>query len=257
MIMRSNQSIGEIIRYFRLIKNLSQKELSEYVIVTESAVSSWERGLTKPGLDIAMKLSKDMQMSLEEFYFLPFQNLADDHQVELFQTLKLTRGYLDVSSIDYEVISETLRVDLTIKGMTIDASYIQSEIDFSVHVKGERNRPYKFEIIEISPEKVQLSPELESMTLGSTVIRFSYYFKMNPLSQLKFIIQENGHLFEMMIEEEVLGFILQSQAIDTAIHLSPSLIDKITKAFLFIFKSNPEEIPNYLSHYLTLEKGHE
>jgi transcriptional regulator with XRE-family HTH domain len=257
MIMRSNQSIGEIIRYFRLIKNISQKELAEYLNVTESAVSSWERGLTKPGLDIAMKLSKDMQMSLEEFYFLPAQNLAEDHEVELFQTLKLTRGYLDVTHIGYDPQSSSLRVDLSIRGMTIDATYIQSEIDFSMHIKGERSRPYQFEIFESHPEKILLSPELESIPLGSTTIQFSYYFNVPELSHIKFIIRENGHLYEMGIEEEVLGFILQNQSIDMAIHLSPSLIDKITKAFLFIFKSKPEDIPKYLSHYLTLEKGHD
>lgn len=257
MIMRSNQSIGEIIRYFRLIKNISQKELSEYLNVTDSAVSSWERALSRPGIDIAIKLAHDMQMSLEEFFFLPNKINAESNKVELFETLKISRCYFDVISILFDSNNQSLRVDVEIRGMTIDAKYIKSEINLSIEIEDQLIRPYKFEIYKPNQENFNFSPELESIPFGSTKIRFSYYFKVDPPKKIKFNIQENGHRFHIVIEEVMLSFIFQDQSNDQALNMSPSTIDEITKAFLYIFKTNPEEIPKYLSYFSTLEKGHD
>lgn len=256
MEMRSNQSIGEIIRYFRLIKNLSQKELATYLNVTESAVSSWERGLSKPGLDIALKLSHEMQMRLEEFYFIPAEKPADNHQFDLFETLKLSRGYCDVHHISYHS-DGLLRIDLSLQGMTIDATYVQSEIDFKLYINGQKIKHQKYEFTDSSPRKVMLSPELENVPIAQPTAIVSYYFQVDGLTPMQFIIHENGQSYEILIEEEVLAFILQTQDIDRSLNLSPQMIDKITKAFLFIFKTQPESVPDYLAHYLNLKEGRE
>jgi hypothetical protein len=50
-MLKSSKSIGELIYYYRLVKNYSQNDLANALNVTVSAVSSWERGVNKPGVE--------------------------------------------------------------------------------------------------------------------------------------------------------------------------------------------------------------
>ena len=61
----------EIIRKKRMEKNLSQKDLAEYLGVTSSAVSKWEKGKALPDVTLLGPLARLLKVSLEEL--LSFQ----------------------------------------------------------------------------------------------------------------------------------------------------------------------------------------
>ena len=64
-------SMQEIIRKKRMEKNLSQKDLAEYLGVTSSAVSKWEKGKALPDVTLLGPLARLLKVSLEEL--LSFQ----------------------------------------------------------------------------------------------------------------------------------------------------------------------------------------
>ena len=45
-------------------KNLSQRELAEYLHITDKAVSKWERGISFPDITILIPLSEVLNVSL-------------------------------------------------------------------------------------------------------------------------------------------------------------------------------------------------
>ena len=61
-------SMQEIIRKKRMEKNLSQKDLAEYLGVTASAVSKWEKGKALPDVTLLGPLARLLKVSLEELH---------------------------------------------------------------------------------------------------------------------------------------------------------------------------------------------
>ena len=45
-------------------KNMSQKDLAEYLHITDKAISKWERGLSFPDITILIPLSEVLDVSL-------------------------------------------------------------------------------------------------------------------------------------------------------------------------------------------------
>ena len=45
-------------------RNLSQRELAEYLHITDKAVSKWERGISFPDITILIPLSEALNVSL-------------------------------------------------------------------------------------------------------------------------------------------------------------------------------------------------
>ena len=58
--------IGDNIRYYRKINNMSQEELAEKLDVTRQSVSLWESGQTQPSLDNIIALSKLFGVSTDD-----------------------------------------------------------------------------------------------------------------------------------------------------------------------------------------------
>ena len=56
--------IGRFIAQKRKERNLSQRELAEYLHITDKAISKWERGLSFPDITILIPLSKVLDVSL-------------------------------------------------------------------------------------------------------------------------------------------------------------------------------------------------
>lgn len=57
--------LNDKIKNLRINKRWTQKELAEKLHISEDAVSSWERGINTPPLDMAKNLSKVFDISLE------------------------------------------------------------------------------------------------------------------------------------------------------------------------------------------------
>lgn len=56
--------IGRFIAQKRKERNLSQRELAEYLHITDKAISKWERGLSFPDITILIPLSEVLDVSL-------------------------------------------------------------------------------------------------------------------------------------------------------------------------------------------------
>ena len=55
---------GRFIAKKRKEKNISQKELAEYLHITDKAISKWERGLSFPDITILIPLSEVRNVSV-------------------------------------------------------------------------------------------------------------------------------------------------------------------------------------------------
>lgn len=58
------QKTGNFISEKRKEKNMSQRELAEYLHITDKAISKWERGLSFPDITILIPLSEVLNVSL-------------------------------------------------------------------------------------------------------------------------------------------------------------------------------------------------
>ena len=61
-----NQKIGNFIKELRKEKNLTQKELADKLLITDRAVSKWERGLSCPDISLLDDLSNILGVSVIE-----------------------------------------------------------------------------------------------------------------------------------------------------------------------------------------------
>ena len=57
---------GSFIAKKRKERNMSQKQLAEYLHITDKAISKWERGLSFPDITILIPLSEALNVSLYE-----------------------------------------------------------------------------------------------------------------------------------------------------------------------------------------------
>ena len=55
---------GSFIAKKRKERNLSQRELAEYLHITDKAISKWERGLSFPDITVLIPLSEALNVSL-------------------------------------------------------------------------------------------------------------------------------------------------------------------------------------------------
>ena len=55
---------GSFIARKRKERKLSQKELAEYLHITDKAISKWERGLSFPDITVLIPLSEVLNVSL-------------------------------------------------------------------------------------------------------------------------------------------------------------------------------------------------
>jgi transcriptional regulator with XRE-family HTH domain len=55
---------GGLIAKKRKEKNISQRELAEYLHITDKAISKWERGLSFPDITVLIPLSEVLGVSL-------------------------------------------------------------------------------------------------------------------------------------------------------------------------------------------------
>jgi len=59
----------ERIKLYRKKHQMTQAELAEKIKVTQDYVSMMERGIRKPGLEVAYRMAKAFGLSMEEIFF--------------------------------------------------------------------------------------------------------------------------------------------------------------------------------------------
>ena len=60
------QSIGDIIRKHRKLKNFTQEELGNKLFVSKQAISKWENGRSFPDLETTQKLIEILEIDSSE-----------------------------------------------------------------------------------------------------------------------------------------------------------------------------------------------
>ena len=70
--------IGENILYLRKKRNLTQEALAEQVGVSRQTVAKWESGESAPELDAAGRLSRALDVSLDELVSAPQETFPPD-----------------------------------------------------------------------------------------------------------------------------------------------------------------------------------
>lgn len=73
-------SFGKFLRLKRLEKNLTQKELSKLLFVSESAVSKWEKDVAHPDITLLPKLSEILDVSEHELITASVDNKAREEK---------------------------------------------------------------------------------------------------------------------------------------------------------------------------------
>lgn len=157
MKVRSNKSIGNFVRYFRNLHDYSQKELSKILNVTESCISAWERGISKPNIEIALFLSEHLKVDIKDIYFEPEVNMnINSHKI--YERICLSRLFIYLKTIAYSNDGE-LAVAMTISGLTIDKNYIQDELSFGLRLEDYSINPKIIEIEKIHKSHPFITPE--------------------------------------------------------------------------------------------------
>lgn len=72
------QTFGELLKYLRAEKGISQKDMADIMKVTSSAVSKWEKGFNYPDFEIITQLADFFGVSMDEM----------SHPVETLQKLQ-------------------------------------------------------------------------------------------------------------------------------------------------------------------------
>lgn len=57
---------GNLIRYLRIEKNMTQKQLADLMNISDKTISKWERGLGCPDVSLISELSDILKVSLED-----------------------------------------------------------------------------------------------------------------------------------------------------------------------------------------------
>lgn len=65
--MTDKKTFGTFIKAKRIEKNYSQKDLAELLVVTEGAVSKWERGVSYPDITLISEICRVLEISEHEF----------------------------------------------------------------------------------------------------------------------------------------------------------------------------------------------
>ncbi len=69
--------LGDNIKKYRAEAKLSQSELAERLYVTRQAVSNWERGISEPDVEMLLRISKELHISIENL-------IGDEEEKEVF-----------------------------------------------------------------------------------------------------------------------------------------------------------------------------
>lgn len=67
--MTNAQAWGSRIKWHRLDRSMTQRDLAEAVGVTQTSVSKWELGAAVPTMDLAIAIARALGTTLDPIYF--------------------------------------------------------------------------------------------------------------------------------------------------------------------------------------------
>ena len=164
-MLKTAKSIGELIYYYRTIKNYSQSDLADFLDVSVSTVSSWERGINKPSVDIAMKLANDMNITLDDFFKDKKRRFRESYN-EITDLITFEKAYLKWKEVNYNRESKSLELGFLVWGLSVQKETL---LDFlEINFQTQDGEFIKFESVDVTNQpspSSHLSPELKMMPI--------------------------------------------------------------------------------------------
>jgi transcriptional regulator with XRE-family HTH domain len=82
------------IKYLRRKNNFTQSKLGEFLGVSDSQVTNYEKGKSSPPLDSVLKMCELFNVALEDFVYknLEYQNYSEKTELKSELTLQNTEG---------------------------------------------------------------------------------------------------------------------------------------------------------------------
>jgi len=179
-MLKDNQSLGNLIRYYRTVKGYSQDQLARHLNVTNAAISNWERGVARPSVEIAFYLSREMDITLDEFYVLTEQSyLVKGHSIN--DTIFFPNFDIKLTNLEIDDLKDLITIDLNIRGIVTE-SIIEEDFDVFLIQKELNLRPIKKQIAEFTANNNQeVDPSM----------KFIPFFTRNYELKLKFNTQNH------------------------------------------------------------------
>jgi transcriptional regulator with XRE-family HTH domain len=204
-MLKSAVATGELIRQYRLLNNYSQEALAEILHVTVSAVSSWERGLNKPSIDIALVLAKKMGISLDVFYrtelSVTTKRLYAPHEEFTFH-----KAYLKWQTMAYNDATQTLTMSFQIRGLSIDKNHLQNHIKITAEVNDTYTPVEKAILNEGNCYRSHMSPEITDIPLFAHCFNVQFKMPYKAYHDIKL----NIHFLDEVAPYKISGLMIQT-----------------------------------------------
>lgn len=220
-MLKSANSIGSLIYYYRLVKNYSQLDLARQLHVTVSAVSSWERGINKPSVDIAVDLANQMGLSLDEFYRIrPKKPKQKQHTLN--STISFEKAYYQIKSVHYQLDGPTKALFLRsqIWGVNVNKDVIEQNlnIQFSVNANKVPILSQKIRVHQIGA--INISPEFQKLPALSNYYELVYKIDAPGHEDLDIDIIYRDEVAKIVVPELLLKIIAKpSNALDNVLFI--------------------------------------
>lgn len=104
--MKREMSVGERIRYFRLVKGFSQEALALEANINTAFVGHLERGLKSPTVNTLEKIVKALGITLEELFSEKITETDKDDQVKALALAKIDYALKGLSNQDIQQLSD-------------------------------------------------------------------------------------------------------------------------------------------------------
>lgn len=205
-MLRSNGSIGELIHDYRATHSYSQLDLATKLNVTVSAVSSWERGVSKPTVDIAFILADDMGITLDEFY-----TTNKDKQkrgiYQLSDEIRFERAFVNVNYLNYDLDRNSIFFGVTVHGLTVFKENIEKLFKIKMSNSEHTYSPLAMTIEEKSYFKNTTSPEFSFLPISAKIFQLMIEFPYNPFESVQLEISINQEVAVVPIDGDVIEWI--------------------------------------------------
>ena len=219
--MKNANSIGALIYFHRLIKNYSQLELAQQLHVTVSAVSSWERGINTPGVDIAIELADQMGITLDECFQFKTKKINQKNYT-ISNTISFEKAFFKIKTIDSFTDDQhnALIIRFNIWGVSLSKENINRELNvhFSVNDEEISNISKRIQVIE--PMPINISPEFQKLPSLSKYYEVEYTLDYPFYQDLVLEIDYEGGVAKFEIPKSLLEIISKpSDALDDVVSI--------------------------------------
>ncbi len=161
-----NQKIGDLIKQIRKEKNLTQKGLADILMVTDKAVSKWERGVGYPEITLIPELANALGITVSE--------LLNGSIMEAEKTLLESKN--DATDKRNEVIRHS---DSFAKPSSENGFFGENKLGFSDPDIGEASQSFIRSVVDA---------DTKSKDIVFDIIEYSEELKKHKITKVKSII---------------------------------------------------------------------